>query len=420
MKKKLLFITGTLNIGGIETYIARLSKHLADDLKVSVLILSKKGSKNLIDEVQKYADVYFLNDYVKIYGLSKINSSYFNVLIPIDYARLYSNIGDLDYIHAVDSLCNVVGLEFLKLNNNIRLTTGVYHSQEYLWKTNHYFRKVQRNLFLTFPNRNILNCNEKTINDLSLHLSKNFIGSPVIPIGIDIINYKNSNPSFRSNKIISIGRLVDFKTYNKHIIQELDDINLDGYELEYHIYGDGSEKEELQKIAMSKKSKIFFHGTIEYQDMPKVLNDAFVFIGSGTAIIEASAAGIPSIIGIESEDHPLTYGLFSNLSGYSYNENDLDIPKIAISELIIDLKRKSQNSYLDISNQHRNKAEEFSIFKSKNKFPIFLLEAKKLQFSYNRLHYKISLFYWLLLNTLRIKDDKKTRYNKSVLCEENK
>lgn len=116
--------------------------------------------------------------------------------------------------------------------------------------------------------------------------------------------------------------MVDFKTYNKHIINILDEINHLGYNLEYYIYGDGPERFFLEKLA---KTKIHFKGSI---DLPNILNNAFLFVGSGTSIIEASAGGIPSIIGIESEDRPYTYGLFS------YNENNLHLEKKEIKDLM--------------------------------------------------------------------------------------
>ena len=59
-----------------------------------------------------------------------------------------------------------------------------------------------------------------------------------------------------------------------------------------------------------------------------------VFVGSGTSIIESSALGIPSIIGIESNNDGETYGFFSNLRGYSYNEDNLDIEKKTYYEIL--------------------------------------------------------------------------------------
>lgn len=410
MKKHLLFIVGTLNLGGIETYISRLSKHLSTDLRISVLILSKKYSKNLIDEVNKYSVIYYLNDYINFPFVNKLNLLTINLIFARkqEYADLYKKIGEINFIHSVDSFCNIVGLEFLELNKSIIFTTGVYHSQEYIWDTNHYFRKVQKDFFSILPDKNILHCNTESI----IQLNRNLKDSNVIPILIELLRYKDIYPNQRSNKIVSIGRLVDFKTYNKHIINILDEINHLGYNLEYYIYGDGPERFFLEKLAKTKKSKIHFKGSIEYNDLPNILNNAFLFVGSGTSIIEASAGGIPSIIGIESEDRPYTYGLFSELEGFSYNENNLHLEKKEIKDLIINVLEKNDAEYSDISLNHRKKANEFSISGNKIKVINFFTKGEFFSYSFNNLKYKLSLFNWLALNIIKIKNDRKKIYDK--------
>lgn len=135
-----------------------MSKHLSTDLRISVLILSKKYSKNLIDEVNKYSVIYYLN----FPFVNKLNLLTINLIFARkqEYADLYKKIGEINFIHSVDSFCNIVGLEFLEL----------YLPLEFIWDTNHYFRKVQKDFFSILPDKNILHCNTESIIQLNRNL----------------------------------------------------------------------------------------------------------------------------------------------------------------------------------------------------------------------------------------------------------
>ncbi len=90
------------------------------------------------------------------------------------------------------------------------------------------------------------------------------------------------------------------------------------------------------------------------------MNGAFLFVGSGTAIVEASALGIPSVVGIESSQDPVTFGYLSDIPGFSYNElneSQKTVPMYNVIEKItLDIA-----SWKKVSKDCRNKASQFSI-----------------------------------------------------------
>jgi 1,2-diacylglycerol 3-alpha-glucosyltransferase len=133
-------------------------------------------------------------------------------------------------------------------------------------------------------------------------------------------------------------------------------------------------------------------------------------VGSGTSIIESSGLGIPSIIGIESNNDGETYGFFSDLRGYSYNEDNLDIEKKNYYEILEIFFTSSDINKLSIS--HKNKASEFLIDSTSNMF-INVCEKSVISsyFSYNKIRYSLSYFTWLILNKLKLNNELKSKFD---------
>ena len=92
-----------------------------------------------------------------------------------------------------------------------------------------------------------------------------------------------------------------------------------------------------------------------------MIGEAFAFVGSGTALLEAAAMGIPAIIGIESDEEGLTYGLLSQLKGYSYHEKGLAFPLESFATCIAALVTGGEDAYAAISERCKMRAAEFSI-----------------------------------------------------------
>lgn len=133
--------------------------------------------------------------------------------------------------------------------------------------------------------------------------AKNFFGSKISSKSIVIYNPIKQN--FYSNKenvkrdIVMVGRLSKQKNYlvafeAMKIIKSKTDFNLD-------IYGDGEEKEDLQKVVQEMKlsDRIFFKGVSSNLD--KILDSYYLFImtsdyeGMPNSLMEAMAKGMPTL-----------------------------------------------------------------------------------------------------------------------------
>lgn len=387
MDKRVLFVLGGLAMGGVETYIVRLADALVKKgCRVDVYILSNNYNERLMSELSAKAEVSIFEK-ASFLGAS----SWVNAFLPV---KTGATDTEYDVVHVVDLLM----LGFVFLNRETihfkALSIGIYHSLELSWwrDRNVYFRRklielYDRNIHLTlFPN-------ESTADFASQLAGVSAEKLKLLPLGISLSKYSDSSPLKESKRIVSVGRLVDFKVYNQHMIRQLATVREFG-DFEYYIYGEGPEKDALSKLANDNgvSSYVHFMGQVDYDDLPQVLNGAFCFIGSGTTIIEASAAGIPSIVGIESIETPDTCGFFSEVDGYSYNEVSATTNRISFSTALEWLNGLTDCAYDNLSNAHRKKAAEFDLKNTSLDFLELSNESPDFNFSYNRWKAMFSFF----------------------------
>ena len=380
INNKILFVLGGLAIGGVETYIVRLAKKLVmSGFDVTLLILSRNLDLKLSNEVEQYCTVVIheRTTFVKA-------SSWINAFLPI--RRITALKSSYDIVHVVDLL----SLGFVFLNKDVikfnALSIGIYHSLELSWWRDRsiYFRRraielYDRNVKLTlFPSETVAHI-------ASRYVSINYDSLNILPLGVDLSKYSICTPSQHSLKIVSVGRLVSFKTYNRHVISQLPLIR-QFRDFEYYIYGEGPERESLQSFAQTcgVADHVHFMGKVEYEELSSVLNGIFCFVGSGTSIIEASAAGVPSIVGIELINTPDTSGFFSEVVGFSYNEASATSIRETFFNIFKRLISVSEDSYNSLSLDHRNKAMQFDLDETAVNFVSFSNKKPDFNFSFNR------------------------------------
>lgn len=408
--KNVLFINSGFEIGGIETFLVRAAEQLSCDVKFTILIMSDAINIELLEKFKKFGEVVFLRDLLLV-DVSKY--AILRTLLPLNKKRVKKILADINIIHASCSFSLPLMRKLSKiLGDDVLESVGVYHSREFLWgRKKRLMRKLQLSLFKTIPNNNVIFMNDYTVNLYSKEFNSEY--NCALPIGVDVNLYAKCNPNQMSGRIVSIGRLVDFKTYNRHMIEYLASLPIEVRD-KYHfeVYGDGPELSELKDKAMEKEVKVYFHGKLQYKDMAKVLNGSSLFIGSGTAIVEAAAAGVPSIIGIESIEQPLTYGFITNTTGLSFQEQGLDYPLYKYDQIMCEFFNLTAQDYDLLSSSHRTRAEVFSTDNMRltllNYYENLSHCSKELNFGAN---YIFSTLQWLILNKFKLCDERNTMYD---------
>lgn len=404
--KEVLFINSGFDLGGIETFVARAAQKLQGQVKFTLLLMSDSVNSDLLAKFEQYGDVYFLDDLLS-FKISKY--AILRTIMPLNSKKIRRIFQNIKIIHASCSFSVPLMRRLTSiLGNDVVESVGVYHSREFLWgdkkKT---MRRKQISLFSSIPMSNVIFMNDYTAKMYSGIY--NNIYTNALPIGIELNAYSSCTPDYSSKRIVSIGRLVDFKTYNKHMIKTLSELKSS---FKFEVYGDGPELGALQKIADNVNVDVTFHGRLEYKKMPDILNGASLFIGSGTAIVEAAAAGLPCIIGVESIQEPKSYGFLTQTQGLSFQEMGLDYPLKNYIDLVNDFSSLTEAEFMKTSAEHRARAEVFS---SENMCKILLDYYSNLTISKARpkvgFMYTLGVLKWLVENKYNVNNERKTMYD---------
>ncbi|OGF49173.1 hypothetical protein A3G55_04430 [Candidatus Giovannonibacteria bacterium RIFCSPLOWO2_12_FULL_44_25] len=136
-----------------------------------------------------------------------------------------------------------------------------------------------------------------------------YIGSEaLIHNGVDLEKFTRSSDRVprrmtgQNPTIITVSRLVP-KNGVDVLIRAFAELKKDIPDIKLHIIGDGPERGALQLLTTNHKlqTSVEFFGNIPYDELPKYLSEADVFVrpsrseGMGNAFVEALAAGVPII-----------------------------------------------------------------------------------------------------------------------------
>lgn len=369
----MLFIYSELAIGGIQTFFVRMAKaRHAIGKKTKILIIQNRDASNpeLLVEAMKYADVYFLEDIV---AMPRLLVRFFPksllLMMPLKKERIDELLNGIDHAHVSNS---VYGFFYLKMSKMLdvlaKLSLGVYHAREFLWDFDGYtpyYQKANKMLFMHNSKSQIF-FNEKVLELYRDTTKKKLADVNLFPIGVVESRDVDTQPlTLKENPnlcIGSIGRLVSFKSYNLWMLDLVKELIDKGYKVTYIIYGSGPLEQEMrQKIEHLRiADHVEMRGVIGHQDIDGALEEFDLFVGSGTSIVEASAKGIPSIVGIESVNTPLTYGFLSDIPGFTYHEDGL-YPKYQVMEIIEEFKKLNDEKMIELKRKHIQKAKLFSM-----------------------------------------------------------
>ncbi len=369
----MLLIHGALPLGGIETFFVRLAEERSKKgLTTKVLLLSDRGASDpeLLKKMSRYATIYFKDD---VFFRVPIFLFCITLLTPVRKKELDDMLSGIEQIHVANGRNAMLANRLVKLSNvNLLLTVGFYHSLEFLWGNNYipYFEKIHRKfVFDVLPKENILVFSGSIIELYQKKGRVNLVGANTFRIGVvsgaNVQNgsqkrYKKDSKTLR---ICSVGRLVEFKTYNLWMIDVIFSLIADGVDVEYDIYGDGPLYQEIQdKISrLNLVDNIHLKGQLIYSNFGKIITNYDLFIGSGTAIIEASSLGVCSIVGVESIQSPQSYGYFTSCADFDYNLGSLDIEKVPVQGLIKKFIAMAVSEKNELSKEHVDVMSQFYI-----------------------------------------------------------
>lgn len=269
--------------------------------------------------------------------------------IPDQFTAIRSYTGFLltllfrrNKIKAVFALSNihfVLALYFTrKLRIRVPVVLGMYHPNQ--WKI-YLSDRVSRTRSRIF--KNLVG---QLTHDSIIHSSKEGVeatnrycgittGTPTILQGpAEILPFvKEIIPGQEEIRIVTIGRLVDFKTCTIiSMIDAIEKLVLDrGMRITYDIYGNGPSQNKLaERIQNSPiNDKITLHSFVPKEEYLSTVIRYDLFYGMAGALILAASAGVPSLVAIQEEESGVSYGFISD---YDQEQNPIfgDRSKFAV------------------------------------------------------------------------------------------
>ena len=111
-------------------------------------------------------------------------------------------------------------------------------------------------------------------------------------------------------RIVSVGRLAPMKEYNFYMIDVVARLRQKGYPVTWTVFGEGefgeAMKARINGLEMDKAIEL--KGRLAYSEFAVAMQQAYVFVGMGTSIIEAALCGVPGVVALAHDTSGVTYG----------------------------------------------------------------------------------------------------------------
>ncbi|NCC05813.1 MAG: glycosyltransferase [Proteobacteria bacterium] len=331
---KFQFFYTKLSLGGVETFIVRLANWLVQNGSEVRILLIERG--DLDESLDSRVNLRYIGS--KWRAFSPIGNTKFCRQIPRDVHAVCA-FDPLSFVMAT-SICRI-----LPITKPFFL--GVYHPRIYCFSQRFSVIETIRRLLLesyvkpeslVFMNQACLRAHESC---LRLPLTE----SMVLPVALPTITPRTVKPV--PGKIVSVGRLQPFKSYNLYMIDIVNQLVKKGmHNLSWHVYGYGMLEDEMREKVrrFGLQDHIFLHGAVTYADFRSVVEDAHLFIGMGTSLIEAGMIGVPGVPAIDSAG-PVSYGYTHDLNGYDVGEQSNVSPNQSVMELIEKIYQMTEENY---------------------------------------------------------------------------
>lgn len=342
-------------IGGIQTLLLRSVKWMAAHGHSCVLLTARErpgaDERNpLLDQVSEHATV--------------IRADHRYIAAGWTLRRL--RLPPVDVIVA----CNLTSLLLAAVVQEMhaplaRLMASAYHSHEYCWKSERtrFDQRLVRALIEQIPVQNLLFSNDSFARLTGECAGRDLRQSPVAPLAIDTARYERVIRHSDGRSIVSVARLADYYTHHWHMIDAVATLRDRGVVLEYHVYGDGVEADALRRYVNDRAASdlVVFHGALAYEQFGETLSTAYAFIGGGTALAEAAACGVPSLVTIGAVPTGHCYGWLHETPGNGLGAPEPDSLQFSIVDQLEALTKITIAEYTAMENASRVRARDFSM-----------------------------------------------------------
>lgn len=329
-----LFLTNSTMaiMGGYETLIMRMSDYLVRQGH-SAYLISPSIDERLRAEFNPAVVIQNSRiDFNELYSRQAFEGFYDSIELP-----------SIDVIVCIDMRSYILaGLMLAELNcDKARLILGLYQPDSVRQVTGRdgLALMVRRLLKEEGARTSVVAMLKKLQREWNGHFS-GVCAADFIPLPVELVRFNAVQRAVEPYRIVSVGRLDDYKTYNIFMVEIVRRLVDRGLDVRYDIYGEGPYQSKIEGEIRKYKleGRVCLRGHLAYEDFPQVLEAAYCFVGMGTAAIEAAAAAVPVVYSPPRDMSGVTHGLFHNfdvteLGGFAHETN----PPLKVYDVLLDL-----------------------------------------------------------------------------------
>lgn len=173
----------------------------------------------------------------------------------------------------------------------------------------------------------------------------------VWPLPVDASRFEGAKRSPKRGQIVSIGRLSPMKEYNLYMIDIVAGLVARKECVEWHVYGEGAYENEMREAIAARglDQHVRLHGRIDYQMLQQALREAWIFVGMGTAAVEAAVCGVPTVVAMAYDRVGRTYGVLQDWSFGNVGDLGDSAPEKTVEMEIVRLLKLSDDDYKEES-----------------------------------------------------------------------
>lgn len=316
-------------IGGIETTIVRASRWLVSKgYRVTLLTLSGKNWSDLLPKEVRFIELgeRFRELYYIVHAKKLLRSLQIQRPDVIKSFDLGSSWIAAQIAFIFGNKCKVIAGLY-----NPNLFYGDYAPTSLHWWQDEYL--YLKNYLRCIPDNARFFCGVDQMAELKdVYRQK----GELWPIPIDKEQFEPAKRNPMRGRIISIGRLSIMKEYNLYMIDIVRELLRKGYDITWTVYGVGKYEAEMRKrISQQGLDRLIsLEGAVPFTKIWRVLEEANLFVGMGTAVLEAALFKVPNVVAVPYDIEGLAYGPVYNLPPGSVLPCKTEPPKLRMIDEI--------------------------------------------------------------------------------------